>query len=102
MTAGNDKAMLRVSVAYATATKHFWRYLDCEDGTTAIDAINESGVLAEFPLIDLNVNKIGIFGKIASTSTVLSDGDRVEIYRPITIDPERLPKRKYRLRRSGS
>ncbi len=98
MTSGNDRQMLRVSVAYAMANKNFWRYLDCPVGATAIDAINESGVLAEFPAIDLATNKVGIFGKIASTDTVLNDGDRVEIYRPITISPERLPKRKYRLR----
>ncbi|HNP62555.1 MAG TPA: RnfH family protein [Woeseiaceae bacterium] len=98
MTSGNDRPLLRVSVAYATPHKNFWRYLDCPAGATAIDAINESGVLAEFPAIDLTANKIGIFGKIASADTVLNDGDRVEIYRPITISPERLPKRKYRLR----
>ena len=98
MTAGNDRSMLRVSVAYATAKKNFWRYLDCPKGASALDAITESGVLSEFPTIDLAENKVGIFGKIARTDTALKDGDRVEIYRPITIDPERLPKRKYRLR----
>jgi len=98
MSAGNDTPTLRVSVAYATAKKNFWRYLNCPGGATALDAINESGVLSEFPAIDLTINKVGIFGKIASTETVLKDGDRVEIYRPITIVPESLPKRKYRLR----
>lgn len=98
MTPGNETSMLRVSVAYATAGKNFWRYLDCPNGATALDAINESGVLSEFPTIDISINKVGIFGKLAGTDTVLKDGDRVEIYRPITIDPERLPKRKYRLR----
>jgi putative ubiquitin-RnfH superfamily antitoxin RatB of RatAB toxin-antitoxin module/catechol 2,3-dioxygenase-like lactoylglutathione lyase family enzyme len=98
MTAGNDRPMLRVSVAFATAKKNFWRYLDCPEGATALDAINESGVLAEFPTIDLATNKVGIFGTIATVDTALKDGDRVEIYRPITIDPARLPKRKYRLR----
>ena len=98
MSAGNETSMLRVSVAYATAKKNFWRYLDCPNGATALDAINESGVLSEFPTIDLTSNKVGIFGTLASTETVLKDGDRVEIYRPITIDPERLPKRRYRLR----
>lgn len=91
--------MINVSVAYALPKEQFWRSLSVQAGTTALDAIQQSGVLSEFPAINLNLNKIGIFGQIVGPDTALDDGDRVEIYRPITINPERLPKRKYRLRK---
>ena len=66
---------------------------------TVRETIELSGVLSEFPTIDLELNKVGIFGHIVSLDTVVASGDRVEIYRPITIDPEQLPKKKYRLRK---
>lgn len=81
------------------AHKQFWRNLKVPRGATVGDAIERSGVLDEFPKIDLDVNKVGIFGEIAALDTVVSDGDRVEIYRPIIIDPLKLPKKKYRLRK---
>ena len=42
-------------------------------------------------------NKVGIFGKITKLTTSLADGDRVEIYRPITVDPKTVPQRKIAL-----
>lgn len=98
MTEGNDNLMMNISVAYATSKKWFWRDLTVPGGATVSHAISESGVLTEFPSIDLRKNKVGIFGHIAGVDTVLKDGDRVEIYRPITIDPQKLQKRKYKLR----
>jgi len=98
MTESNDKAMLNLSVAYATAKKQFWRNLSLSIGATVLDAIESSGVLAEFPAIDLTKNKVGIFGVITSVDAVLNEGDRVEIYRPITTDPQLLEKQKYKLR----
>ncbi len=98
MTESNDKPTVKTSVAYATPKKRFWRYLEIPDGATVLDAIRESGVLAEFPAIDLQKNKLGIFGNIATADTVLKEGDRVEIYRPITVDPQLLQKRRYKLR----
>ena len=98
MTESNDMRVVNVSVAYATSTRQFWRYIGLPAGSTVLDAIEESGVLSEFPVIDMGTNKVGIFAKITSVDTVLSEGDRVEIYRPIKIDPQLLPKQKYKLR----
>ena len=44
--------------------------------------------LTQFPEIDLDTNKVGIFGQIAKLDKVVFEGDRVEIYRPITADPD--------------
>jgi hypothetical protein len=44
--------------------------------------------------LNLKKQKIGIYGKITKLTAPLSDGDRVEIYRPITVDPKTVPQRK--------
>jgi len=55
--------------------------------------IDASGLLADFPELDLESNKVGIFGTIAKLDKPVKDGDRVEIYRPIHPDAELLEKR---------
>jgi putative ubiquitin-RnfH superfamily antitoxin RatB of RatAB toxin-antitoxin module/catechol 2,3-dioxygenase-like lactoylglutathione lyase family enzyme len=97
---GNGKIpMIAVSVAYATAAEQYWRNVDVPAGSTIRHVIETSGVLSEFPNIDLEANKVGVFGHIATLDTVVKIRDRVEIYRPITINPQLLPKQKYRLRK---
>jgi putative ubiquitin-RnfH superfamily antitoxin RatB of RatAB toxin-antitoxin module len=84
---------MHVGVAYADKFKQTWLKLDVPDGSTARDAIERSGLLNQFPEIDLDENKVGIFGRFITLETPLNDGDRVEIYRPITADPETVPRR---------
>lgn len=57
------------------------------DGTVE-EAIRKSGILKQFPKIDLQKNKVGIFGQLATLTTALRDGDRIEIYKPLLIDPK--------------
>ena len=52
------------------------------------EAIAASGVLERHPEIDLTTKKIGVFGKLKPLDTVLTDHDRVEIYRPLIVDPK--------------
>ena len=47
----------------------------------------------QFPEIDLDHQKIGVFGKLTRLDAVLEEGTRVEIYRPITADPETVERR---------
>jgi putative ubiquitin-RnfH superfamily antitoxin RatB of RatAB toxin-antitoxin module len=61
---------------------------------TARQAIEASGILQRFPEIDLKTNKIGIFGKAAKLDAVLTEGDRVEIYRPLIADPKEARKKR--------
>ena len=62
--------------------------LEVKSGTTVGEAIKESGILQQFPEIDLALNKVGIFGKLARIDTLLRDRDRVEIYRALIADPK--------------
>ena len=67
--------------------------LEVPDSSTVRQAIELSGILERFPTIDLETQKVGIFGKLTKLDAVLENGNRVEIYRPITADPETVERR---------
>ncbi|ABM61083.1 RnfH family protein [Halorhodospira halophila] len=81
---------LEVSVAYVEAGEHFWRCFQVPAGTNAAQAVARSGLQQRFPHLDLSTLKLGVFAKPVKADRVLEDGDRVEVYRPITADPEAL------------
>lgn len=83
-----------VGVAFAKPTAQIWRNVDVPEAATVRDAITASGLMEQFPEIDLEQNKVGVFGSIAKLDRVLKEGDRVEIYRPIHPDAELLEKKK--------
>ena len=62
--------------------------LEVPAGSTVADAINRSGLPGKFEGFDLDLTKVGIFGKKTVPEQVLRDGDRVEIYRPLIADPK--------------
>jgi putative ubiquitin-RnfH superfamily antitoxin RatB of RatAB toxin-antitoxin module len=79
---------INVEVAYATPEKQVIRAVNVDAGTTLGAAIVQSGIMLDFPDLELEDAKVGIFGKVAAMTTVLSEGDRVEIYRPLIADPK--------------
>ena len=88
---------IRVEVAYARPGAAIIRRLQLEAGCTLLEAVSVSGLLRDCPEIDLSRDRVGIFGRLARPDTVLRDGDRVEVYRPLTADPKEA-----RRRRAGS
>ena len=52
------------------------------------NAIIQSNILELYPEIDLKVNRVGVFSKVSKLTDTLRDGDRIEIYRPLIIDPK--------------
>lgn len=85
---------MNVGICYAQADRQLWMRLEIPDGSTIENAIQLSGVLKQFPEIDLSTQKVGIFGKIAKLDATIQDGDRVEIYRQITADPNQVKRRR--------
>jgi len=83
-----ESAELQVAVTYALPQQEFIRPLRVAPGTTIGQAIEQSGVLASFPDINLVTQPVGIFGKKKTLDTVLRERDRVEIYRPLVADPK--------------
>lgn len=83
-------AKIKVEVAYATPDKQKILALEVEEGTTVYQAAEQSGIVNEFPEINLPEAKMGLFGKAVRNpqEEALRDMDRVEIYRPLIIDPK--------------
>lgn len=85
---------MRVEVAYAGQDAQVLLAVSGPPGMTVREAIDRSGVLARFPEIDLGLNKVGIYGKLARLDQGLAEGDRVEIYRPLIADPNEQRKKR--------
>jgi len=83
-----------VEIAYALPNQQLIVPVRAYSGMTAEQAIQASGILSKFPDIDLNFNKIGIFGKLSKLDALLRHQDRVEIYRPLIADPKELRKKR--------
>lgn len=81
---------LTVEIAYALPRRQLILDLQVAPGTTAEQAIHASGILGQFPDIDLENSKVGIFGKPCKLTDTLHNGDRVEIYRPLIADPKEI------------
>lgn len=81
---------MRVEVAYARPDKQEIVPVTVPEGTTALEAVKLSGITDIFPEVDPGSNDMGIFGKVIKDPAAheLRDGDRVELYRPLKIDPK--------------
>ncbi|UCC13772.1 MAG: RnfH family protein [Gammaproteobacteria bacterium] len=79
---------LVVEVAYATPEKQLILPVEVPAGATAAEAARLSGIEEHFPEIDLEQNRLGIFGKKIKPDRELRAGDRVEIYRSLKADPK--------------
>ena len=90
----SESEMIEVEVAYARADQQVIIAVDVPVGTTAEQAVMESGILDQFDDIDLDKNKLGIFGKLSKKTVELKPGDRVEIYRPLIADPKEVRRRR--------
>lgn len=82
--APHQTGRVMVNVCFLTPKKQVIRPARLPNGATLERAIHASGILPMCPEIDLTKNKVGIHGKIVAKNTPLHDGDRVEIYTPVT------------------
>jgi putative ubiquitin-RnfH superfamily antitoxin RatB of RatAB toxin-antitoxin module len=86
--------LLRIQVCYALPDESYLQEMTVAAGTTLEQALRSAGVLQQYPQIDLATDKLGIFGKLRPPDTVLRDGDRVEVYRPLQADPKETRRRR--------
>lgn len=84
---------MKITIVYALPTKQTVLSVEVPDGATVQQALDKSGILARCPEIDLENQKVGIWGKVAALDAALEDGARVEIYRTITVDPKTVKRR---------
>ncbi len=85
--------MMNVGIAYADKFRQVWMKIDVPNDSTVQDVIDHSGILDQFPEIDLDKQKVGIYGKVTKLNAKVEDGARVEIYREIIADPELVERR---------
>jgi len=83
-----EDAFIDVEVAYAQPDCQVLLRLRVATGTSAGEAVRQSGLLQRFAEIDSQNLTIGIFGDPVSPCAPLAQGDRVEIYRPLQVDPK--------------
>lgn len=91
-------AEMRIEVAYARPDDQRLVTLELGAGATARDAVRASGLVTEFPEDGLEQAPLGVFGRACADDTVLRAGDRVEIYRPLQVDPKEARRRRARNR----
>jgi putative ubiquitin-RnfH superfamily antitoxin RatB of RatAB toxin-antitoxin module len=85
---------MKVEVVYALVDKSEIVKLELPDGSTVLQAVEASGLLAKHPEIDVKKNKFGIYAKLAKADAVLREQDRVVIYRPLIADPKEVRKQR--------
>ena len=84
---------MQIGVAYSEPGQQVWLNIEVPDSATVQEAIERSGILKQFPHIDLAAQKVGVFGKLAKLDAALRPGYRVEIYRAIICDPATVPRK---------
>jgi putative ubiquitin-RnfH superfamily antitoxin RatB of RatAB toxin-antitoxin module len=92
---------LRVTVVYSPAPREVREWALClQPGATLRDALRASGLPQAFPGLDLATAEVGVWGRRANAQEPLRNGDRVEVYRPLQVDPKLA--RRERFRRQGT
>ena len=81
---------MRIEVVLAMPERQELLAVEVAVGSTVGDAIEQSGIIALFEGFELDEGRVGVFGQKVSMQQELRDGDRVEIYRPLLIDPKEL------------
>lgn len=79
---------MTLEVMYATEEKQCCLIVAVPENSTIQFAIEQSGILNIFPEIDLTQQAVGIFSVIKKLTDIVKKGDRVEIYRPLLVDPK--------------
>lgn len=79
---------ITVEVVCATPERQLLRQVTLPVGSRVSEAVEQSGILKEIPEVAYDPSRLGIFSRRVAPDDVLQDGDRVEIYRPLTLDPK--------------
>jgi uncharacterized protein len=66
------------------------------EGLTAADAVLASGLSAQFPAADPSIASLGCWGRLVKPTEGVRPGDRIEVYRPLVVDPKEARRQRYR------
>jgi len=90
----SNSAQIMVELVYALPEEQTLLAFEIDEGATAEDVINKSGILEQYPELDLTKNKIGLFSKLIKLDHLMREKDRIEIYRPLIADPKEIRKKR--------
>jgi putative ubiquitin-RnfH superfamily antitoxin RatB of RatAB toxin-antitoxin module len=85
-----------VEVVYAGAGQSILRRVELPDGSTVMQAVDASGIVGLLPDGLVDPARLGIFARKVAPDRIVHEGDRVEIYRPLTLDPMEARRRRAR------
>ncbi len=85
---------ITVNVVYAEPERQFVRRVTLPAGSTVMQAIEASGIAQAVAGLLIDPARLGVFSRKAAPDQVLGEGDRVEIYRPLTLDPKEARRRR--------
>ena len=93
-------ADLRISVVFSPRAGEVDEVqLMLPPGATVADALQASGMPSRHPQFDLAALPVGIWGAFCERSDVLRDQDRVELYRPLRVDPKEARRQRHQVQR---
>lgn len=92
---------IRVEVVYAVPTQAWSQVVELSTGATANEAAARSEFAARIPGFDNATVSFAVFGKAISAATILRDGDRLELLRPLIADPKQARRRRAKRQRTA-
>jgi Uncharacterized protein conserved in bacteria len=87
---------IMAEVVYAAAGEHILRRVELAEGSTVRLAIDTSGITAILPEGTVDACRLGVFARKVAPDQIVQDGDRIEIYRPLMLDPMEARRRRAR------
>ena len=88
--------MITVEVVHLDVQQQWLQRIEVAEGSTALQAVQASGLVEIMPTQAFDPNRLGIFSKRVSADHVVQSGDRIEIYRPLMLDPMEARRRRAR------
>lgn len=89
-----DDLTISVEVVYARAEQLTRRRVELPGGSSVKDAIEASGMREALPAGEIDPARLGIFSRKVHPGTLVHEGDRIEIYRPLLLDPMQARRRR--------
>lgn len=89
--------LMRLTVVHSPAPRQVREWaLELPPGATVLRALQASGIAAEDPALELDAAGVGIWGRKARLDDLVHEGDRIEVYRPLRVDPKVARRERFR------
>jgi len=79
--------LIEIELVFASAERQRLLAIQVDEGATVAELISQSGIDQDFPDESIDDLAVGIWGKLVGRDHIVRDGDRIELYRPLQIDP---------------